>query len=144
MYYYHFHDIIIIRSLTSMNILQVVRLASETFNYGPIDRATARTKKNVAERFPGVGRKFHRLGLPPKVQSQLTTVHHFPLYTAVLLAKQNKIYSGRPFLTSNSHLTLCRSVSWGRGVKLHCNSVVLIVPWTSNDPSYILSSTMLY
>ncbi|KAK2187670.1 hypothetical protein NP493_157g01026 [Ridgeia piscesae] len=48
---------------------KVVKLASETFNYNAIDRAKARTKKNVAERFPDLGRKFHRLGLPPKVGS---------------------------------------------------------------------------
>ena len=47
--------------------LQVVKLASETFNYNAIDRAKSRTKKNVAEHFPEIGRKFHRLGLPPKV-----------------------------------------------------------------------------
>ncbi len=47
--------------------LQIVRLASETFNYNAIDRAKSKTKRNVAERFPEIGRKFHRLGLPPKV-----------------------------------------------------------------------------
>lgn len=50
--------------------LQVVKLASETFNYSAIDRAKSKTKKNVAERFPEIGRKFHRLGLPPKVMKQ--------------------------------------------------------------------------
>ena len=44
-----------------------MRLASDTFNYNAIDRAKSKTKKNVAERFPEIGRKFHRLGLPPKV-----------------------------------------------------------------------------
>lgn len=48
---------------------KIVRLASETFNYSAIDRAKARTKKNVSERFPKVGRHFHRIGLPPKVGS---------------------------------------------------------------------------
>ena len=38
---------------------QVVKLASETFNYSAIDRAKSKTKKNVAERFPELGRKFH-------------------------------------------------------------------------------------
>ncbi|KAG1658850.1 Phosphatidylinositol 4-kinase type 2-beta [Nymphon striatum] len=46
--------------------LKVVKLASETFNYTAIDRAKARTKKNVSERFPNFGRHFHRIGLPPK------------------------------------------------------------------------------
>lgn len=48
---------------------KVVRLDSETFNYSAIDRAKARTKKNVSERFPKVGRHFHRIGLPPKIGS---------------------------------------------------------------------------
>ncbi|XP_064630912.1 phosphatidylinositol 4-kinase type 2-alpha-like isoform X1 [Lineus longissimus] len=48
---------------------KVVRLASETFNYSAIDRAKSRTKKNLSERFPELGRKFHRLGLPPKTGS---------------------------------------------------------------------------
>ena len=46
---------------------QVVRLASETFNYLPIDRQKAKAKRIVSERFPKVGRHFHRIGLPPKV-----------------------------------------------------------------------------
>ena len=46
---------------------QVVRLASETFNYLRIDREKARAKRLVAERFPKVGRHFHRIGLSPKV-----------------------------------------------------------------------------
>lgn len=48
---------------------KVVKLVSETFNYSALDRAKARTKKNVTERFPRVGRRFHRIGLPPKVGS---------------------------------------------------------------------------
>ena len=50
---------------------KVVRLASDTFNYLRIDREKARAKKMVSEHFPKVGRHFHRLGLPPKVN--LTT-----------------------------------------------------------------------
>ena len=46
---------------------KVVRLASDTFNYLRIDREKARAKKMVSEHFPKVGRHFHRLGLPPKV-----------------------------------------------------------------------------
>ena len=49
-------------------IIQVVRLASETFNYSPIDRAKARTKKFTLEKFESIGRRFHRIGLPPKVK----------------------------------------------------------------------------
>lgn len=48
---------------------RVVKLASETFNYSAIDKMKARTKKNIMERVPAVGRRFHRIGLPPKVGS---------------------------------------------------------------------------
>ncbi|XP_047486633.1 phosphatidylinositol 4-kinase type 2-alpha-like isoform X1 [Penaeus chinensis] len=48
---------------------RVVKLASETFNYTRIDREKSRAKKLVSERFPKVGRHFHRIGLPPKVGS---------------------------------------------------------------------------
>jgi len=56
---------------------KVVKLASETFNYNAIDRAKSKTKKNVAERFPEIGRKFHRLGLPPKSGSFQLYVNGF-------------------------------------------------------------------
>lgn len=45
---------------------RVVKLFSETFNYSAIDRAKSRTKRNVSERFPNVGKHFNRIGLPPK------------------------------------------------------------------------------
>ena len=48
---------------------RVVRLFSKTFNYSAIDRAKSRTKRNVNEHFPKVGKHFHRIGLPPKVGS---------------------------------------------------------------------------
>jgi len=48
---------------------KVVKLASETFNYLRIDVEKARAKKVVSEHFPKVGRKFRRIGLPPKVGS---------------------------------------------------------------------------
>lgn len=48
---------------------KVVKLASDTFNYLALDRAKARAKKNVSGRFPNIGRRFHRIGLPPKVGS---------------------------------------------------------------------------
>ncbi|KAL3865318.1 hypothetical protein ACJMK2_006935 [Sinanodonta woodiana] len=45
---------------------KVVKLTSKTFNYTAIDRAKSTTKKNISERFPTVGKRFHRIGLPPK------------------------------------------------------------------------------
>jgi len=45
---------------------RVVKLASETFNYLRIDVEKSKAKKLVTEHFPKVGRKFNRLGLPPK------------------------------------------------------------------------------
>lgn len=45
----------------------MVRLASETFNYSPIDRAKSKTKQFTMQKFEVIGKKFHRLGLPPKV-----------------------------------------------------------------------------
>uniref|UniRef100_A0A8D2BQ11 Phosphatidylinositol 4-kinase type 2 n=1 Tax=Sus scrofa TaxID=9823 RepID=A0A8D2BQ11_PIG len=48
---------------------RVVWLVSETFNYSAIDRAKSRGKKYALEKVPKVGRKFHRVGLPPKIGS---------------------------------------------------------------------------
>ncbi|PWA16876.1 hypothetical protein CCH79_00012805 [Gambusia affinis] len=48
---------------------KVVYLASETFHYSTIDRAKSRGKKYALEKVPKVGRRFHRVGLPPKVGS---------------------------------------------------------------------------
>ena len=48
---------------------KVVKLASEAFNYLRIDREKSKAKKVVNEHFPKVGRKFNRLGLPPKIGS---------------------------------------------------------------------------
>ncbi|XP_059163379.1 phosphatidylinositol 4-kinase type 2-beta-like isoform X2 [Physella acuta] len=48
---------------------KVVRLASETFNYSAIDRAKARTKRNIYNKVPRVGKHFNRIGLPPKTGS---------------------------------------------------------------------------
>lgn len=48
---------------------RVVKLFSKTFNYSAIDRAKSRTKRNVSEHFPKVGKHFNRIGLPPKVGS---------------------------------------------------------------------------
>merc|ERR1712223_1617565 len=43
-----------------------VKLASKTFNYLRIDVEKSKAKKVVNEHFPKVGRKFNRIGLPPK------------------------------------------------------------------------------
>jgi len=43
-------------------------------NYSAIDRAKSRTKQNVSNRFPSVGRRFNRIGLPTKVGSFQTFV----------------------------------------------------------------------
>lgn len=48
-------------------LCKVVYLASETFHYNAIDRAKSRGKKYALEKVPKVGRRFHRVGLPPKV-----------------------------------------------------------------------------
>ncbi|XP_048852635.1 phosphatidylinositol 4-kinase type 2-beta [Brienomyrus brachyistius] len=48
---------------------KVVSLVSETFHYSAIDRAKSRGKKYALEKVPKVGRRFHRVGLPPKVGS---------------------------------------------------------------------------
>ncbi|XP_036407413.1 phosphatidylinositol 4-kinase type 2-beta-like [Megalops cyprinoides] len=48
---------------------KVVFLVSETFHYSAIDRAKSRGKKYALEKVPKVGRRFHRVGLPPKVGS---------------------------------------------------------------------------
>jgi phosphatidylinositol 4-kinase type 2 len=45
---------------------KVVKLVSETFNYSRIDREKSHVQKMVCDRFPSVGRRFHRVGLPPK------------------------------------------------------------------------------
>lgn len=49
------------------DVLQVVKLVSETFNYPKIDRGKTRMKQSINERFPKLGRRFNRLGLKPKV-----------------------------------------------------------------------------
>lgn len=48
---------------------KVVKLSAPTFNYSAIDRAKSATKQNVNNRFPSVGRRFNRIGLPPKTGS---------------------------------------------------------------------------
>ena len=56
---------------------KVVKLASETFNYLRIDVEKSKAKKVVNEHFPKVGRKFNRLGLPPKKGSFQVFVENF-------------------------------------------------------------------
>ena len=56
---------------------RVVKLASETFNYLRIDVEKSKAKKLVTEHFPKVGRKFNRLGLPPKKGSFQVFVEDF-------------------------------------------------------------------
>lgn len=48
---------------------KVVRLAAPTFNYSKLDRAKADSKRRIMDRFPNIGRRFHRIGLPPKTGS---------------------------------------------------------------------------
>ncbi|PIO70023.1 hypothetical protein TELCIR_08132 [Teladorsagia circumcincta] len=45
----------------------LVELAAPTFYYGRVDRAKARAKERIQSRYPDLGRRFHRIGLPPKV-----------------------------------------------------------------------------
>uniref|UniRef100_A0A8C4WV42 Phosphatidylinositol 4-kinase type 2 n=1 Tax=Eptatretus burgeri TaxID=7764 RepID=A0A8C4WV42_EPTBU len=47
----------------------VVWLACKTFYYGPIDRCKSQGKKYALEKMPAVGRRFRRIGLPPKMGS---------------------------------------------------------------------------
>ena len=56
---------------------RVVKLASVTFNYSKIDLKKYRAKKIVNEHFPKMGRKFHRLGLPPKKGSFQVFVENY-------------------------------------------------------------------
>ena len=44
-------------------------MASETFCYDAIAVAKSKTKRSIADHLPEIGRRFHRLGLPPKVES---------------------------------------------------------------------------
>uniref|UniRef100_A0A914VID1 Phosphatidylinositol 4-kinase type 2 n=2 Tax=Plectus sambesii TaxID=2011161 RepID=A0A914VID1_9BILA len=48
---------------------RVVRLAAPTFNYSRLDRTKARTKQSIMDRYPHIGRRFNRIGLPPKLGS---------------------------------------------------------------------------
>ncbi|KRX28295.1 Phosphatidylinositol 4-kinase type 2-beta [Trichinella nelsoni] len=53
---------------------KIVRLAAPTFNYSRIDHAKAQTKQRIMEKYPNIGRHFHRLGLPRKIGSLQTFV----------------------------------------------------------------------
>uniref|UniRef100_A0A8D0GYK1 Phosphatidylinositol 4-kinase type 2 n=1 Tax=Sphenodon punctatus TaxID=8508 RepID=A0A8D0GYK1_SPHPU len=48
---------------------KIAWLVSETFNYSAIDRAKSRGKAYAFEKVPQIGKKFNRIGLPPKVGS---------------------------------------------------------------------------
>lgn len=55
-----------------LNIVPTTRLASLTstaFNHNTINIVKSKTKTQIAETFPDIGRKFHRLGVPPKTGS---------------------------------------------------------------------------
>lgn len=60
--------------------LQVVYLASETFNYSAIDRVKSRGKRLALEKVPKVGQRFNRIGLPPKVglPASMPACYHLP------------------------------------------------------------------
>ncbi|EEB16325.1 phosphatidylinositol 4-kinase type-II, putative [Pediculus humanus corporis] len=53
---------------------KIVKLVSETFHYSRLDRQKSKTKTAISNQFPKVGRRFHRLGLKPKVGSFQTFV----------------------------------------------------------------------
>lgn len=77
-------------------------MASETFHYSAIDRAKSRGKKYALEKVPKVGRRFHRVGLPPKVTSA-------PL-------APNRQLSGGSFAVRNwrfSYRSLTACLDWG-------------------------------
>uniref|UniRef100_A0A7E4ZVX1 Phosphatidylinositol 4-kinase type 2 n=1 Tax=Panagrellus redivivus TaxID=6233 RepID=A0A7E4ZVX1_PANRE len=44
----------------------VVAFAAPTFNYSALDRGFARSKERIRSRYPDLGRRFRRIGLPPK------------------------------------------------------------------------------
>ncbi|KAL5249197.1 hypothetical protein ACHWQZ_G018149 [Mnemiopsis leidyi] len=56
---------------------KVVALASETFNYTPIDKAKAKSVKFATERFPDTLGKNMKAGLPPKIGSFQVFVNGF-------------------------------------------------------------------
>ncbi|CBY09258.1 unnamed protein product [Oikopleura dioica] len=60
--------------LDMVPVTRVVHLTAESFNYSAIDRAKSKTKTATAERIPKLGKKFNRLGLPPKTGSLQTFV----------------------------------------------------------------------
>lgn len=70
---------------------KVVWIVSETFNYSAIDRAKSRGKKYALEKVPKVGKKFHRIGLPPKVSPSRGLQMVIILYLAELLFSKYNI-----------------------------------------------------
>ena len=66
-----------------LSSLQVVRLASETFNYTAFDRAKARSKKFATERFPDSIGKHLRAGLPLKVNVVTMIMNYFTVVIVI-------------------------------------------------------------
>lgn len=56
---------------------RIVQLAAPTFNYSRIDRAKAETKQRIMEKYPYIGRRFHRLGLMAKIGSMQLFVNDY-------------------------------------------------------------------
>jgi len=56
---------------------KVVKLVSETFNYRKIARGTSHVKHIINENYPAIGKRFHRLGLKPKIGSFQVFVEGF-------------------------------------------------------------------
>ena len=102
-----------------------MKLASETFNYTRFDRQKSRAKKIVSERFPNVGRHFHRIGLPRKVGSLQTFVevgYFSQLFSYTLLCKYF-VFKTHCFISLNNYLIIylaalnCALLSWRQGYK---------------------------
>jgi len=56
-------------NLNLVPLTGVVRLSSESFHYTKLDKMKAQAKAEFSQRFPSVGRRFRRIGLPPKIGS---------------------------------------------------------------------------
>ena len=63
----------------------MVALASETFNYTPIDKAKAKSVKFATERFPDTLGKNMKAGLPPKVSGSSTSDRNFWIIPGIIL-----------------------------------------------------------
>lgn len=63
---------------------RVVKLASPTFYYSKIDRTKANTKRRILRTYPGIGKKFHRIGLPDKIGSFQIFVNGYKLVGSMI------------------------------------------------------------